>query len=748
MDHAYWLSLETARPRAEELVDEVRTEISDRTSKEYLVKHEGLAQVLVTRSAASIAMQSSWFFVSIGIVDHNDHSKETYYLSVSPHAYYFADHNILPWTNWLGDLVTRVRDALQNGACPTEIEYGPPNRRLKLPLGPLVEYEFQNGRLLRCDFKLGVVTAQTEDVESVPVETPVDQAPTFGLKEIIRTIDIDQNDRIRGPKSGIFVLMGGPGVGKTTVAIHRIPFLVNEQLGYDENGRRANVSPEDLFFKQSNMLVVVWKTHLVPYLRMCIEHLGMNEFPDENVIHVDDWIERNLRRYVRIGPSKGAVKIRPEPENVSDAKLRLTESDIDEFLASGFPLKTKSAHNVATTVQSIRNTIEESGKSTFLGFDSTRYDFTVSGIAAVGKELLRQIPEPERFGKYSASVDRELRERIERMISEETEHATQYIDILWEFYRSELVADRLRSEYDNTFVNEFLERIKVQEESRVITRSDMYLLLWIVHLVTADARSRIAKERPLPTYSHVLIDEAQYYHPVVLRLFAELCQLPDGTMTIVGDLEQKITSRGGLARWDDIDLDVPPENVQRLVTNYRWSRNVFEFLMIFRDASGIKEELNRPKAWYSGEGSKPIVAKCDTRESELDWVADSIARLRDAEESELWTVAVVAPESQHHTAKEDLVDRLTSYGVHARWADGEDVKESVDRVIVTDFDSIVGLEFDAIYVIAIDDALPDLAVDKVRPVWVALTRARKFLHVSRLGSDAIFDSEEFAPYRQ
>jgi superfamily I DNA/RNA helicase len=746
MDHNYWLTSDNARPKAVELIDEVRGEIIDRDSKELKVPHQELHRVASNRIHAVRELLATWFFASVGIVDHNDESKETFYLSTSPNAYFFASSNILPWTNWLGDLVTRVRGAIEKGEFPKEIEYGPPNCRRKLPLGPLVNYQFRDGRLIDCEFVFGSLPSAEIAEAVVEAAEPLEEIPSFGLKQIIRTIDVDQNDRIRGPKSGVFILMGGPGVGKTTVALHRIPYLVNEQVDYDEFGVRTEVLPDELFFKQSNMLVVVWKRHLVPYLRKCIEHLDMKEFPEENVSHVDDWIERTLRRYIRIGPGKGSVRIRDEPQPISDAKLLLTESEVDEFLASDFPLKATSSEQVSAVARSLRLAVEGTGKSSFIGFASSSYDFTISGIRALGDDFARQLPMPERLGKYNESLDSGLRKQIESLIDVESERATQFIDILRQFYESEIVANRLRSEYGEEFVSEFRQSTRDQAEARSLSHSDMFILLWIVHLITFGSRSKISKQKPLPEFSHVLIDEAQYYHPVVLRLFADLCQLPEGTMTIVGDLEQKISALGGLARWDEMNLDVPPDNIHRLVTNYRWSRQVFEFLKLVHDAFGIEEEMNPPRVWYSGEGRRPEIVVAPDRGVELQLVADSIAQLRDTHTSELWTIAVVVPDSAIEMARTALVDQLKSYGVRARWADPEDVKESVDHVIVTNFDSIVGLEFDAVYVIASDEGLPDLTPDHVRPNWVALTRARKFLHVSRVGTDAVFGFLQFAAY--
>jgi len=108
---------------------------------------------------------------------------------------------------------------------------------------------------------------------------------------------------------------------------------------------------------------------------------------------------------------------------------------------------------------------------------------------------------------------------------------------------------------------------------------------------------------------------------------------------------------------------------------------------------------------------------------------------------------VVVPETRITPAKQVLVELLESYAVNTRWASGEDVKESVSQVVVTDYDSIVGLEFDAVFAMSVEQRLSDPTVANKLSVWVALTRARKFLHVSRVGSDQIFDHAEFEPYR-
>ena len=75
-------------------------------------------------------------------------------------------------------------------------------------------------------------------------------------------------------------------------------------------------------------------------------------------------------------------------------------------------------------------------------------------------------------------------------------------------------------------------------------------------------------------------------------------------MTIVGDVEQIVSLKGGLVSWEDAGIAIPPENINKLRINYRSSRQVFEFLKVYREVAGITEELVRPRLWYAGEGTR------------------------------------------------------------------------------------------------------------------------------------------------
>ena len=76
------------------------------------------------------------------------------------------------------------------------------------------------------------------------------------------------------------------------------------------------------------------------------------------------------------------------------------------------------------------------------------------------------------------------------------------------------------------------------------------------------------------------------------------------------------------------------------------------------------------------------------------------------------------------------------------------MKESVDRVIVTDYESIVGLEFDCVFIVGANSRLAKIEREDVESAWVAITRGRKFCCVTRSAPDLIFSRDEFSEFRK
>src|SRR5215510_6225989 len=119
------------------------------------------------------------------------------------------------------------------------------------------------------------------------------------LPEIAALIDKEQFELITQPGSGIVVIQGGAGSGKTTVALHRIAFL-NFQ-----DGRR---------FKPQNTLFVVPSQALVRYVSGVLPALGVSGVP---VVTYTGWARSTRMRCLPESPAKYNAE---PPEQVSRVK--------------------------------------------------------------------------------------------------------------------------------------------------------------------------------------------------------------------------------------------------------------------------------------------------------------------------------------------------------------------------------------------------------------------------------------------
>ncbi|MGX1775655.1 RNA polymerase recycling motor ATPase HelR [Nocardia brasiliensis] len=420
-----------------------------------------------------------------------------------------------------------------------------------------------------------------------------------GMRDIVATIQAEQDEIIRHEHQGVLVIEGGPGTGKTVVALHRVAYLLYTQRERMERQGVLVVGPNPAFLDHiAHVLPSLGETNVVftttgdfvPGLRVTAED-GPEAARLKGSLKILDVLAAAVADCQRL-PGE------PVPIELADATVRIdaetAEWAREEARASGLP------HNEA------RKVFQE----------IVSWVLTERAIARIGKGWLT------RSDKQAWEQLRE--DLLEELATHDTFTAT--LDELWPIMTPESLLARLYSSHDRLraagadatlwradgaawtvsdvpLLDELLdllgpdkpaddsaERERRQEAEYaagvldvMVSREDMmddedHLfaqdLLYAEDLAdrflerdTRDLAERAAADRDW-TYRHVVVDEAQELSEMDWRVLMRRC--PGKSFTVVGDLAQRRSAAGASSWASMLEPYVPGRWVYRSLTvNYR-----------------------------------------------------------------------------------------------------------------------------------------------------------------------------------
>ena len=213
-------------------------------------------------------------------------------------------------------------------------------------------------------------------------------------------------------------------------------------------------------------------------------------------------------------------------------------------------------------------------------------------------------------------------------------------------------------------------------------------------------------------YGHVIVDEAQELSPMEWRMLVRRC--PSRSMTVVGDIAQTSASWGA-SSWRSVLEPVAPGRwrQEELTVNYRTPSEVMEL------ASHVLHAIDpalEPPTSVRDSGTQPVAARSDAAGLPLA-VAAAAADAQAAAEG--GTVGVLAPPALYDDVLAAVRDKLPDSTA------GEPLEAQVSVLSVT---AAKGLEFDQVVLVE-----PALLVspsgDGLRDLYVAMTRPTQQLTI-------------------
>ncbi len=558
---------------------------------------------------------------------------------------------------------------------------------------------------------------------------------TGRMADIVATIQAEQDRVIRSDLGGVLVVHGGPGTGKTAVALHRAAYLL-----YTHRERLARsgvllVGPNSLFLRYiEQVLPSLGETGVVmstPASLFPGVEPTADERPEVAAVKGDrrmaDVIAAAVRERQRVpGATRRlavdgqVLELRPEVVASARGRARCTRKPHNRA-RRGFLLELLE-HLAVQLATTLGTTLSPDTREDLLDdlreSPDVRRELNLAWMpltpTQLVSDLLADAAALDRAGAHLTPAERGLllRERASAWTVADVpllDEAAELLGPVASVDHAAEAAARVRRAEDLANARAALRNIDTAIRPTVEQLADRFAETGPALTVA----ERAASDRSW-AYGHLVVDEAQELSPMTWRLLMRRC--PSRSMTLVGDVAQTGSPAGAGSWAEALDPFVAGRwRVEQLTTNYRTPAPIMELGTAVLRAAGI--ETDTPESVRDGD--RPPTAR-RVEPGDVDAV---VATVRE-EVSLLGAgrLAVIVPGDVQEKVRLGLAESLGDEVVGSGSA-------TLDRpVSVLTVADAKGLEFDSVVLLEpaqILRASPRGAND----LYVAITRPTQSLHV-------------------
>ncbi|ELC8433196.1 AAA family ATPase [Clostridium perfringens] len=478
------------------------------------------------------------------------------------------------------------------------------------------------------------------------------------LKDVIMTIQQEQDEIIRKERTSNIVVNGVAGSGKTTIALHRVAYLLYNYRKELED-KVLILGPNGIFMEYISQ--VLPSLGEVGVKQETFASFALKEMDSElYIMSFDKYLEKILSE---------------DKEFIEDAKYK----------------------NSYEIIEDLDNLVKEMDKDYFHVEDVKYF-----GDLVISKEEIEEM-----FNKHYEYMPLFRRsEKIKRIILSKIKDKRD--EKVWELNeelrkeKEKLTPEELLIEENNL---EFRRKLRIREIVKEVMDSRAKLDSWISREDVLDIYDRfngnkkeytindlapilylaikLEGKKATKDYRHVVIDEAQDYSPLQFKVVRELT----GTkyFTVVGDVNQRLIKYSDLAPMMELGKifdDVNPE-IYNLNKSYRSTYEIMEYANKYLDEDRIIPIVRH---------GKPVEEIEFHNNEELS--ESIIESLKEFSNEGLESIAIITRD------KEELekVYNLISNKVHLVKFDNEDVLYKGGNVIIPSYFA-KGLEFDGVIIV-------------------------------------------------
>ncbi|WP_237446613.1 HelD family protein [Shimazuella alba] len=498
------------------------------------------------------------------------------------------------------------------------------------------------------------------------------------LRDIVSTIQQEQDVIIRADYNRLLIIQGVPGSGKTTVALHRLAYLLYQY--------QNKIKPEKIIIFAPNRMFLDYISEVLP-------ELGVGDI--QQTIF-EDW----------------ALSLLKENIQLKDRKQQL----VDWFSPHANHQITNPKGSY-TFLQALDKALLEY-ENTFLpdqGFTAWENKHLSSKeIASWFYQEYRHYPLMKRKERIMARIKRwmetehkDIRARDPRGALKK--QANKQFTAYKKSWPNHSVLDWYRLFTQNTDLLSEEQRLKGKQ--REVSYEDLAPLVYI--------HDRWYGMEGDQKYDHVVIDEAQDFSPFQVAVLKNHC--PSSSFTILGDILQNIYTFQGIERWDDFSILFEEEKLgfHQLERSYRSTMEIIHFANSVLGSYSGDVKPAKP-VFRSGKPVRLMQVKSD---KQLDWIKETLQQI---ETDNISTIAIVTRDEASCSV---IFESLRDAGIQSNRI-SVDQKEYLGGISIVPIYLTKGMEFDSVILLDVDaeQYLDDSLHAKL--LYVGCTRALHQLYIT------------------
>ncbi|QFU93762.1 AAA family ATPase [Amycolatopsis sp. YIM 10] len=505
---------------------------------------------------------------------------------------------------------------------------------------------------------------------------------TGRMHEIVTTLQAEQDRIVRDEHPGVLVVQGGPGTGKTAVALHRLAYLLYTRPQLRSRG----------------VLVVGPSRVFLDYIGQVLPGLGEHTVVTATL--PDLW--RGGAERVESAAVKGRAEMADRVAAAVRARVRIPDETVEfEFEQQVLRLAPRTCRNLV-----------DSARRRGLPYHQARLVFEKEVVDRLARELaesmesvvLTETGEAIDGGNADGGLSAaDLRALAAAGVVVDPDEPSGPRHLLDDTDRAGLRAALLADAGVRAVLDELWPPLTAEQVIGDLVGTTSWSTADIPLL---DEAAAVLGEG-VATFGHVVVDEAQELSEMDWRMLVRRC--PTRSMTVVGDLAQT-GSAAGATGWAEVLRPHVDDRwrLAQLTVNYRTPA---EIMAATTDLFAAHHPDLRPPRSARSTGEQPWRLRTTTAE-----LADVVARLASAHSE--GSLAVIAPPVHR--------DRLAAALPVAVPPD------LTDPVVLLTPGEAKGLEFDAV-LIADPAAILDAGPLGHNDLYVAMTRATRRLGVVHPG---------------